>query len=243
MRSIISPVCSAGVLLCEEQKVFGTEVNMRVKPGESVTLYCDCALPFGSHNVWMRNCSHENQPSLLIDPPKLFLETFPRFSFLLNSSSNSYDLHIENVSVSDEGLYYCAERKKTFIDVDGVNTKYVYEYGNKTTRLAVLDSAHESTIASTSPPVSECVFCWTLLLSVCPVCVLLSSLLSSICVYCFCRPQTTGSDMSAEILKANVFMADCLEKHQCEASKTGKICVHTEVSYRRLTSKHPYTNI
>ncbi|XP_073805570.1 uncharacterized protein isoform X3 [Danio rerio] len=234
-----------GVLLCSLRRITGEEVEMKVRPGENITLYCDLSLPTsptGSLIFWIRNCSHENQPSLVIDF-KIF-DTVKRFSLIHNPTINSYDLHITNISVSDLGLYYCVKTEnKVNQDEKGfISGSAFYQYGNRTTRLSLAVSAHESTIASTSP-VSECVFCWTLLLSVCPVCVLLSSLLSSICVYCFCRPQTTGSDMSAEILKANVLMADCVEKHQCEASKIGKICVHTEVSYRRLTSKHPYTNI
>ncbi|XP_056303522.1 uncharacterized protein LOC130215676 isoform X1 [Danio aesculapii] len=232
------------VVLCSLRRISGEEVEMKVRPGENLTLYCDLSLTAGSFISWIRNCSHENQPSLVMDY-KIF-ETTKHFSFIHNTANNSHDLHITNISVSDLGLYYCVKTEnKVNKDERGIiSGSKLYQYGNRTTRLSLAaDSAHESTIASTSPPVSECVFCWTLLLSVCPVCVLLSSLLSSICVYCFCRPQTTGSDMSAEILKANVFMADCVEKHQCEVSKTGKICVHTEVSYRRLTSKHPYTNI
>jgi len=109
-------------------------VGMRVKAGDSITLYSDCVNPLGSHIVWMRNCSHEHQPSLLIDSTKLFLQMFPRFSFVQNRSSNSYDLHIENVSVSDEGIYYCA------IDERKVNRAMgsQYQSGNRRTRLSVL---------------------------------------------------------------------------------------------------------
>ncbi len=39
------------------------------------------------------------------------------------------------------------------------------------------------------------------------------------------------------------FQGDLMEKHQCAMSKTGKICLHTEVSYRLLTSAHPYAKI
>lgn len=124
----------AGVLFCEHQRVFGTEVDVRVKAGDNITLYGDCVIPLGSHIVWLRNCSHEHQPSLLIETINLFGGMFPRFSFVQNSSSNSYDLHIENVSVSDEGIYYCAidERK-----VNGVMGSQ-YKYGNRRTRLSVL---------------------------------------------------------------------------------------------------------
>uniref|UniRef100_A0A672LVP3 Ig-like domain-containing protein n=1 Tax=Sinocyclocheilus grahami TaxID=75366 RepID=A0A672LVP3_SINGR len=124
----------------EEQRVFGAEVDMRVKAGDSITLYCDCVIPSGSIIVWFRNCSHEHQPSLFIDSSEIFKEKFPRFSFVFNSSRNSYDLHITNVSVSDEGMYYCAKReRKVRTGVHGIiNPMYEYEYGNMTTRLSVL---------------------------------------------------------------------------------------------------------
>ncbi|XP_073805760.1 uncharacterized protein isoform X2 [Danio rerio] len=225
------------VLLCSLRRITGEKVEMKVRPGVNITLYCDLSLPTGFMIVWIRNCSHENQPSLTIDVRKTNTAILERFQLLQNLYSSSYDLHITNISVSDLGLYYCAKSEnKVNKDKKGIiSLSEVYYYGNRTTHLSLAEAV--------SPPVTACVFCWTLLLSVCPVCVLLSSLLSSICVYCFCRPQTTVFDMGAEILKANVFVADCVEKHQCEASKIGKICVHTEVSYRRLSSKHPYTNI
>uniref|UniRef100_A0A673HK10 Ig-like domain-containing protein n=1 Tax=Sinocyclocheilus rhinocerous TaxID=307959 RepID=A0A673HK10_9TELE len=92
-----------------------------IKAGESITLYCDCVIPFGSHIAWWRNCSHEHQPSLLIEAGNLFTGMFPRFSLVFNSSSNSFDLHITNASVSDEGLYYCAIKERKVHDcVSGV---------------------------------------------------------------------------------------------------------------------------
>ncbi|XP_067260807.1 uncharacterized protein [Chanodichthys erythropterus] len=180
---VITLVC---VLFCEHQRVFGTEVDVRVKAGDNITLYSDCVFTFGSHIIWLRNCSHEHQPSLLIETINLFGGMFPRFSFVHNSSSNSYDLHIENVSVSDEGIYYCAidERK-----VNGVMGS-LYKYGNRRTRLSVLElkSSHTERFNATStPPVSD--LCWKLLFSGCPVCVLLFS----ICVYYLCQRKTTVS--------------------------------------------------
>ncbi|XP_059407470.1 uncharacterized protein LOC132141822 isoform X2 [Carassius carassius] len=169
-------------------------MDMRVKAGDSITLYGDCVLPLGSLIVWLRNCSHEHQPSLLIETKNLFKGTFPHFSFVLNSSSNSYDLHITNFSVSDEGIYYCAKREnKRSKDVHGIiNVKSEYEYGNLTTRLSVLEPVcpgSERFNTSSTLPSSDCVLCWTLLFSVCPVCVLLFS----ICVYCICQRKTTDS--------------------------------------------------
>ncbi|XP_055062699.2 uncharacterized protein [Misgurnus anguillicaudatus] len=226
--SLITLMC---VLLCEHQTIFATEVKIRVKPGDNVTLFCDCVIPLGSQIYWIRNNSYENQSSLSINAPDLFTGNFQRFSFVPNSCSNSYDLHIENISVLDEGIYYCAKVKIKLGDNKKSHLDYLeYQYGKWRTHLSVLDPdppAHE---------VSEIHFnCW-MLISLCSVCILLSSILSGACVYCLCHPQTTGSELNAEILKANVFKMDHTKKHQCVICKTGKFCVHTEVSYSLLTS-------
>ncbi|XDV14751.1 hypothetical protein PO909_014947 [Leuciscus waleckii] len=209
---------------------------MKVRPGDNITLYCDRSVTIGFRFVWIRNCSHENQPSLVIDFRKWGLEIFQHFSFIYNRSSNSHDT---NISASDLGLYYCAEvENKVNYEKGFISSSEVYYYGNRTTRLSL---AEQFNITSTLP-LSDCVLCWTLLFSVCPVCVLLSSLLSSICVYCLCRAQTAGSEQSAEILTANFIKGDP-ERHHCETSKTGKICLHAEVSYRLLTSSYPYAKM
>ncbi|XP_048053368.1 uncharacterized protein LOC125272523 [Megalobrama amblycephala] len=166
---------------------------MKVRPGDNITLYCDRSLTFGFRFLWIRNCSHENQPSLIISVVSLGLGTFRRFSSVHNRSSNSYDLHITNISVSDLGLYYCAEEEnKVYEDEQGRSTRYkAYYYGNRTTRLSFAEevtSCSGLNITST-PRVSDCVLCWTLLFSVCPVCVLLSS----ICLYCLCQRKNTDA--------------------------------------------------
>ncbi len=114
-------------------------MEMKVSPGDNITLYCDRSVTLGSVVVWIRNCSHENQPSLIIHYMKLYLETFQRFSFIHNPYNNSYDLHITNISVSDLGLYYCA-KLETKVDKDGkgiISGSEVYNYGNRTTRLSL----------------------------------------------------------------------------------------------------------
>ncbi|XP_016118108.1 uncharacterized protein, partial [Sinocyclocheilus grahami] len=178
-------------LLFHQTRIYGEEVEMKVRPGDNITLYCDRSFSHGSLIVWIRNCSHENQPSLIIDFTKWELKIFQRFSSIYNRYNNSYDLHITNISVSDLGLYYCAEQEnKVNEDEKGIIfSSNVYYYGNRTTRLSLelSSSSGPSNTTPTPPLVSDCVLCWTLLFSVCPVCVLLFS----ICVFCFCCKKTT----------------------------------------------------
>ncbi|KAL0147342.1 hypothetical protein M9458_057355 [Cirrhinus mrigala] len=112
---------------------------MKVRPGDNITVYCDRSVTLGSLIVWIRNCSHENQPSLIIDFTKWDLEILQRFSSIHNSYSNSYDLRITNISISDLGLYYCAEvERKVNKDEKGVLSRSeVYYYGTRTTRLSL----------------------------------------------------------------------------------------------------------
>ncbi|XP_016103247.1 uncharacterized protein [Sinocyclocheilus grahami] len=223
----------SGILFCEQRRVFGAEVDMRVKAGDSITLYSDCVIPLGSHIFWWRNCSHEHQPSLFIEAENLFQRTFPRFSFVPNSSSNSYDLHITNISVSDEGLYYCAIKERNVHGIVGSE----YQYGNRRTRLSLLEPASphaEQFNTSSTPSVSD--LCWSPLFSVCPVCVLLFS----VCVFCLCRRKTTVAAATQtenryyqsgdELCYASLNTLSMLKKNTLQNSD---FCTYTEVRTKR----------
>uniref|UniRef100_A0A3Q2EBQ5 Ig-like domain-containing protein n=1 Tax=Cyprinodon variegatus TaxID=28743 RepID=A0A3Q2EBQ5_CYPVA len=116
-----------------------------VRPGDNITLYCDCTRSTGVHIVWFRNCSHEHQPTLVvktvgdIEYVKERENLFPHFKFLKNESSNSYDLLIINVTGSDEGRYYCGTTEPKVEKDENMKhfMKNVYIYGNITTRITV----------------------------------------------------------------------------------------------------------
>ncbi|RXN18559.1 hypothetical protein ROHU_026166 [Labeo rohita] len=131
------------VLLFRQKGIQGEEVEMKVRPGDNITLYCDRSLTVGSVIVWIRNCSHENQPSLIIDFTKWDLEILKRFSYIHKNYSKSYDLQITNISISDLGLYYCAElERKINKDEKGIlSSSDMYYYGTRTTRLSLKGSA------------------------------------------------------------------------------------------------------
>uniref|UniRef100_A0A3Q3EKX4 Ig-like domain-containing protein n=1 Tax=Labrus bergylta TaxID=56723 RepID=A0A3Q3EKX4_9LABR len=95
--STVSPDC-----------VCGSELKVTVRPGDNITLYCDCKRSTGVYIMWYRNCSHENQPSLVLKRNTgSWTESLPpNFHLLKNQSSDSYDLLILNITESDEGLYY-----------------------------------------------------------------------------------------------------------------------------------------
>ncbi|KAL6467218.1 hypothetical protein MHYP_G00250220 [Metynnis hypsauchen] len=121
--------------------ISGTVVELRVKPGDDITIYGECE--------W-----------------------------------KAHDLLVENITESDLGLYYCVlhETKVCKGTDDGDRLQLdCYHHGNRTTFLSLLD----------------CSLCWKLLVSVCPVGVLLSSVISSTCVYCICT-SSNKADRKAD---------------------------------------------
>ncbi|KAM9398546.1 uncharacterized protein ACWYII_031130 isoform 1-T2 [Salvelinus alpinus] len=123
--------------------ISAAEVELRVRPGDNITLYCDCSVSIGIFIVWFRNCSHEHQPTLTISVYNYFKYPLPRFTPVWNPSNKSYDLLIENITESDLGLYYCGTVENTVVDdggKGGIKGKELYHYGNITTRILIDDS-------------------------------------------------------------------------------------------------------
>ena len=58
-----------------------------------------------------------------------------RFKFVDNTSSNSYDLLIMNITESDEGIYYCGTQHKNVEEKDHIAPKTDHSYGNIKTRI------------------------------------------------------------------------------------------------------------
>ena len=134
-----------GVVSLSPDWISGSVLEVTVRPGDNITLYCDCKTSPGVYIVWYRNCSHENQPSLVlkvnIDAWRQsideagFLNASPHFHFVRNYSSDSYDLLIVNTTDSDEGLYYCGTEQMKLEEKGCITPRYYYKYGNVTTRI------------------------------------------------------------------------------------------------------------
>ena len=116
-----------------------TVVERTVRPGENVTLHCDCKRSPGETIVWYRNCSHENQPTRILRPWKETRENEDSHSIPLNEmknrSSQSHTLLIMNISDSHLGLYCCGMEKKVTPDGGRIGT-YEHRYGNVATRIS-----------------------------------------------------------------------------------------------------------
>ncbi|XP_053533381.1 uncharacterized protein LOC124626524 isoform X3 [Ictalurus punctatus] len=142
--ALIALVC---VVFSGQKRISGAEVETRVRRGDDVTLYSDCVVKSGFYPVWFRNCSHQDQPRLMISHLNLMHGPFPRHSFVFNVSTNVHDLLIKNVTESDVGVYYCALTENIITkDKDGVIiSTAVFHYGNRWTRLSVLGSEKRGT--------------------------------------------------------------------------------------------------
>ncbi|XP_034452028.1 uncharacterized protein LOC117768057 [Hippoglossus hippoglossus] len=145
-----------GAVASSQAHISGSVLNLTVSHGGNATLYCDCKSSPGVYIVWYRNCSHVNQPTLVMKtryPSELLqlnheykddLHPFPRFHLVKNESSESYDLLIMNISDSDEGLYYCGTEQVNTKDGKEKDKYIPTSYGNVTrmilTSFAVLSS-------------------------------------------------------------------------------------------------------
>ncbi|KAK7930045.1 hypothetical protein WMY93_006440 [Mugilogobius chulae] len=74
-------------------RVSGSIVDVMLKPGDNTTLHCDCKCPVGVYTVWYRNCSHSNQPTLVLSTknkgvykPSTFMNLLPGYQFVKISS-------------------------------------------------------------------------------------------------------------------------------------------------------------
>ncbi|KAL7856237.1 hypothetical protein AOLI_G00198410 [Acnodon oligacanthus] len=182
-RAILITLC---ILYFRQNIISGAEVELKVRQGDNVTIYCDRLSPIGSYVAWFKNCSHENQPPLIIHAMKLVQGENPHYDLVWDASAQSHGLLIKNIIESDMGLYYCAVYEKTVTEECGLNSKNVYQFGKRTTLISLVgDTTVPCANLSQTPstPVSDCSVCWKLLVSVCPVCVLLSST----CLYCIYR--------------------------------------------------------
>ncbi|XP_037830533.1 uncharacterized protein LOC119616871 isoform X2 [Kryptolebias marmoratus] len=134
-----------GVVFCAHTSISLLVLEETVRPGDNITLYCDCKVSTGVYIVWFRNCSHENQPTLLLHLIKSYEwdKRFPRFKCEKNDSSNSYDLVIINTTKSDEGLYYCGTEEQKVEKDEIITSKIIYTYSNITTRLTVTQKSQD----------------------------------------------------------------------------------------------------
>ncbi|XP_028264951.1 uncharacterized protein LOC114438075 isoform X1 [Parambassis ranga] len=197
-----------GVVSCGHDWISTSALDLTASQGDNITLYCDCKLSTGVYIAWYRNCSHENQPTLVLKTKIEYnpgqqnaysLNPLPRFTFLRNFSSESYDLQIINVTDSDEGLYYCGTQQVKVEENEFVSQININTYGN-ITRLKLKSSdigpRHDCSDSSNAS--------WMLAFT--PAFSLLSSFVSFMVIIYFCQKTEKG-----------------LEVHQTTSASQGQI--------------------
>ncbi|XP_036972283.1 uncharacterized protein LOC119029534 isoform X1 [Acanthopagrus latus] len=207
----------AGVVSYSQDQVTGSVLEVSVRPGDNITLYCDCKKSTGVYIVWYRNCSHENQPPFVLETrgPRIYdQKSFPRFKFVDNTASNSFDLLIMNVTQSDEGIYYCGTEQTKVEETAYIGSKSDYRYGNVTTRIK-LNSSDTDHCQPPRPSTQDCGECWTLLFSLCPVSAVLSSLISALVAYHLCRKKAKGPQVDEQKPKS---------RRQTEPNQVEDVC-------------------
>lgn len=128
-----------GVTQSDNLWVSGTGVDLIVKPGSNVTIYCDCIWTTGLKIYWYRNCLQCRKPSIAISTQDITLEddkSFPHYQAKVNSSSQSHDLLIKNITESELGVYYCCVVEPLVIDNNDIKMKYFHRFGNITYKLS-----------------------------------------------------------------------------------------------------------
>ncbi|KAM3623151.1 uncharacterized protein V6R79_007704 [Siganus canaliculatus] len=186
--------------------ISGSQLERTVHPGDNITLYCDYKGASAADVVWFRNCSHENQPPLVLTVNSIlkhgqdddFQRKFHHYESLVNRSSQSLDLRILNITESDEGVYYCGTQELQVLKNNRVMSPSDYSYGKVTTRI-ILNSSDPQ--CHQHQPVQDCGQCWTLLFILCPVSALLSSLVCSLVVCLICHK--TAKDSQADHREAD----------------------------------------
>ncbi|XP_036963505.1 uncharacterized protein LOC119024624 [Acanthopagrus latus] len=207
-----------GVVSFSHDQVTGSVLEVSVRPGDNITLYCDCKKSPGVYIVWYRNCSHENQPPFILETANYRMDypakTFPRFKFLRNTSSDSYDLLIMNITQSDEGIYYCGTEHTKVEEKDHIAPKTNYRYSNVATRI-ILNSSDTDHCQPPRPSTQDCGECWTLLFYLCPVSAALSSLISALVAYHLCRTKAKGPQIDEQKLES---------RRQTEPNQVEDVC-------------------
>ncbi|XP_065813873.1 uncharacterized protein [Labrus bergylta] len=174
--------------------VCGSELKVTVRPGDNITLYCDCKRSTGVYIVWYRNCSQEDEPSLVLKVRNILNQNLPpNFHFLKNQSSDSYDLLILNITESDEGLYYCGTEEIKVEEKEHITSRYIYySYSNITTRIIFTSSDSGDSIG---PPHVEPGVSWMMVFS--PAITVLSTFLCLTFVY-LCSQNADEKDQMTE---------------------------------------------
>ncbi|XP_060917097.1 uncharacterized protein LOC132992027 [Labrus mixtus] len=193
-RHVVLLLVSAVVSLSPDC-VCGSELKVTVRPGDNITLYCDCKTSSGVYIVWYKTCSRENQPSLVLKANTYLWEERhpPNFHLLKNQSSESFDLLIQNITESDEGLYYCGTEEPRLEDKGNRTSRYIYySYSNITTRIIFTSSDSGDSIGPlhVEPGVS-----WLMVFS--PAITVLSTFLCLTFVY-LCSQNADEKDQMTE---------------------------------------------
>ncbi|KAG9330209.1 hypothetical protein JZ751_026093 [Albula glossodonta] len=214
------------LLLCVglsvQHRDFGAAVLRSVRAGASITLPCD--LKNEIFTVWYRQSFDSSQQPNEFSSQILLTKPIPGVSLAFNRSISSISIKIEYFSDAFLGFYYCAT-KVAYI-YQGKDGKIIsedrYKYSNVTFNLVYAD-ASPSPSPSPSPAPAGYGQCCLLLVTVCPLTALLTTVLSAACGYSRGKQSGLRLAQMREIYKA-----------QSKGQWGNGEDLHTQVKYAQL---------
>lgn len=133
--------CIPGVVSHSDNDTSADETVMEatLRPGGNITLHCDLKFSRGIYILWYRQCMprkrfnfiHYRRNENIIWDSWENRNPFPNLKYVKNSSTDTYDLVIMNITDLDECLYYCGTKRP-----NGDNS-VTYTFGNIITRIII----------------------------------------------------------------------------------------------------------
>ena len=81
VSSYSESIFHSGAVVSFQNVLSNPVLELTVGPGENVTVFCDCKPSTGVHIVWFRNCSHENQPTFVLETVEANPKTEIHYSY------------------------------------------------------------------------------------------------------------------------------------------------------------------
>ena len=102
VSSYSESIFHSGAVVSFQNVLSNPVLELIVRPGENVTLYCDCNSSTGVYIIWFRNCSHENQQPLYWKP----LKPIQKRKFITHMKENIYIIILNGTYLRARMIYW-----------------------------------------------------------------------------------------------------------------------------------------
>ena len=101
VSSYSESIFHSGAVVSFQNVLSNPVLELIVRPGENVTLYCDCNSSTGVYIIWFRNCSHENQPTFVLET----VEANPKTEIITHMKENIYIIILNGTYLRARMIY------------------------------------------------------------------------------------------------------------------------------------------